>query len=136
MRCLDTNVVIAILKGRPDPLIDRFLRELADRGPLALPVIVLFELRFGVAKSRRRAENEERLALFLQAPIDILSFDSEDSREAGEIRASLENGGTPIGPYDILIAAQARRRNAILVTANHGEFSRVRGLKLENWAAY
>jgi tRNA(fMet)-specific endonuclease VapC len=134
MNCLDTNVVIAILKGRPDRLLDRFRIEFA-RDAIALPAIVLFELAYGAAKSERRRENEERLAVFLQAPITVLPFDADDAREAGEIRATLAKAGAPIGPYDILIAAQARRRAATLVTANAREFARVPGLKTEDWAA-
>ncbi len=56
--------------------------------------------------------------IFLQLPVSILPFEPEDAEEAGEIRAELERLGTPIGPYDVLIAAQARRRSALLVTAN------------------
>ena len=67
--------------------------------------------------------------------ITLLPFEPEDAEEAGDIRAVLESAGTPIGPYDILIAAQARRRGAVLVTANIGEFSRVQGLATENWMA-
>jgi len=134
MICLDTNVVIAVLKGGPPQLVDRFEHELS-RNALALPVIVLYELRYGIAKSARREENTERLEVFLQAPIAVLPFDPEDAEEAGDIRAALHRAGTPIGPYDILIAAQARRRSALLVTANRGEFSRMPGLRTENWAA-
>jgi tRNA(fMet)-specific endonuclease VapC len=118
MHCLDTNVVISILSGRPPRLMDRFE----------------VELEYGIAKSERRRENQERLAVFLQAPISVLPFDADDAREAGEIRAALAKAGTPIGPYDILIAAQARRRGATLVTANAREFARVPGLKTEDWA--
>ena len=56
-------------------------------------------------------------------------------RSAADIRASLEALGTPIGPYDVLIAAQARRRNAALVTLNRREFERVPGLIVTNWGA-
>ena len=132
MICLDTNVVIAVMRGGPAPLIDRFKRELVT-GDLALPVTALYELRCAVAKSARRTENAERLAVFLEAPIDILAFDPEDAEEAGEIRAGLERAGTPIGPYDVLIAAQARRRSALLVTANSSEFGRVPELRVEDW---
>ena len=134
MHCLDTNVVIALLKGRPPGLLDRFEIEFA-RDAIALPAIALFELEYGAANSDRRRENDERLAIFLRAPIPILSFDAEDAREAGDIRAALAKAGTPIGPYDVLIAAQARRRGATLVTANTHEFARVPGLKTEDWAA-
>jgi tRNA(fMet)-specific endonuclease VapC len=61
-------------------------------------------------------------------------FEPEDAEEAGDIRAALERSGTPIGPYDTLIAAQARRRGALLVTANRREFARVPGLRSEDWA--
>jgi tRNA(fMet)-specific endonuclease VapC len=135
MLCLDTNVVIAILNRRPAEIAERFRRELTEGASIALPAVALFELWFGVAKSFRRVENQERLILFLQAPIEILTFDAEDAREAGEIRAFLESGGSPIGPYDLLIAAQARRRGAALVTANEREFSRVPGLNVEDWTA-
>jgi tRNA(fMet)-specific endonuclease VapC len=102
-------------------------------GNLALSTIVLYELRYGVAESARRTENTTRLSLFLQAPIAILPFGHEDAGEAGDIRAALERAGTPIGPYDVLIAAQARRHDAVLVTANAREFARVPGLKTEDW---
>jgi tRNA(fMet)-specific endonuclease VapC len=134
MICLDTNVVIAFLNGRPRGLVERFEREMLH-GVFALSVITLFELRYGVTRSTRRNENNERLAIFLQLPISVLAFETEDAGEAGEIRAALERAGTPIGPYDILIAAQARRRDALLVTANISEFARVPGLQVEDWAA-
>jgi tRNA(fMet)-specific endonuclease VapC len=134
MICLDTNAVIAAMKGEPAPLMDRFRRALTQ-DELALSAIVLFELHYGVANSARPVENAERLAIFLQAPMTILSFEPEDSEEAGAIRAELKRAGTPIGPYDALIAAQARRREALLVTANAGEFARVPGLRTQDWAA-
>jgi tRNA(fMet)-specific endonuclease VapC len=104
------------------------------QGDLALSVIVLFELHYGIANSARRKENTERLALFLQAPITVLPFDPADAQEAGEIRAVLKRAGALIGPYDLMIAAQARRRSALLVTANTSEFARVPGLKTADWS--
>ena len=134
MTCLDTNVVIAFLKGQPASLVRRFEDTVAN-DMCMLPAITLFELHYGVAKSARRRENQERLAVFLQLPLTVLPFDTEDAEEAGDIRAQLERAGTPIGPYDLLIAAQARRRNAVLVTANTREFTRVPRLRVEDWAA-
>jgi len=134
MICLDTNVVIAVLKQQPAHLLERFAREL-PQGRLALSTIVLFELYYGIANSSRRKENSDRLAVFLQAPIAMLSFEPEDAEEAGTLRAELRRAGTPIGPYDLLIAAQARRRGAVLVTANATEFARVPGLMMEDWLA-
>ena len=135
MICLDTNAVIAYLKGDPPRLVARFEREILQ-AELALPVVALFELRYGIAKSARREENSDRLAIFLQLPITVWPFEPEDADEAGAIRAELERAGTSIGPYDVLIAGQARRRGAVVVTTNAGEFSRVPGLRTEDWAAH
>ena len=134
MICLETNVVIAVLNGRPPHLAERLEREMLC-GAFALSVVTLFELHYGIARSARRRENAERLAIFLQLPVSVLPLDPEDAEEAGEIRAATERAGTPVGPYDLLIAAQARRRSALLVTANAREFARVPGLRTEDWAA-
>jgi tRNA(fMet)-specific endonuclease VapC len=98
MICLDTNVVIAVLKQEPAHLLERFAREL-PQGTLALSTIVLFELQYGIANSARRKENTDRLAVFRQAPVAVLPFEPEDAEEAGELRAELKRAGTPIGPY-------------------------------------
>ena len=104
------------------------------RRPLAISSIVLFELWYGAAKSTRPERNAQRIADLLAGPIEVLPFDQADAEEAGAIRAALERKGTPIGAYDILVAAQARRRDALLVTANEREFARVPQLKFEDWA--
>src|SRR5215468_1339523 len=134
MYCLDTNAAIAILKGSPPQVIARMRHALAG-DEVALSCVVLYELHDGAAKSARRTENEERLATLLGAPIAVLAFDAEDAREAGDIRAVLAKARTPIGPYDILIAAQARRRGATLVTAHKRQFARVPRLQVEDWTA-
>ena len=92
-------------------------------------------MRYGFAKSERRDHNDRLLEKFLGLGIDILPFETEDARHAGDIRAYLEKRGAPIGPYDVLIAAQARRRGLTLITANVGEFERVPGLIVVHWAA-
>jgi tRNA(fMet)-specific endonuclease VapC len=102
---------------------------------IAFPVIALFELRNGFARSNRRVEAERLLAEFLAPGIAVLPFEDEDAEHAGDIRAHLESKGTPIGAYDCLIAAQARRHSAALVTLNAREFSRVPGLIVTDWAA-
>jgi tRNA(fMet)-specific endonuclease VapC len=135
MICLDTNAVIAVLNDRNSPVRTRIAGAVRRRRALAVSSIVLFELRYGAAKSARPNRNAERIDDFLAGPIDVLPFDAADAGEAGDIRAELERLGTPIGPYDLLVAAQARRRNAILVTANAREFARVPRLSLEDWAA-
>jgi tRNA(fMet)-specific endonuclease VapC len=78
--------------------------------------------------------NAAILTAFLALNVTPWPFEPEDAQEAAEIRAELERAGTPIGPYDVLIAAQARWRHAVLVTANTGEFARVPGLQTEDWA--
>jgi tRNA(fMet)-specific endonuclease VapC len=86
------------------------------------------------ARSQSAMRNAQRVADFLLGPIEVLPFETADAEEAGDIRAALECAGTPVGPYDVLVAAQARRRDAPLVTANEREFARVPGLKFEDWA--
>ena len=134
MICIDTDVAIAALNGRPSQVVDR-LAEALTRGTVALPAPALHELWYGAAKSVRVADNVERINRFLSADIVILPFDADDAREAGFIRAHLKPLGIPIGNYDVLIAAQALRRGMTLVTANVSEFQRVPGLIVVNWAA-
>jgi len=134
MICLDTNAVIMLLELIQSPAHERYRSAVRDGETMAVSTVVLFELMYGAAKSEHRDRNFRRIADFTAGPISIIAFEAGDADEAGEIRAALERRGTPIGPYDILIAAQARRRNAVLVTANKREFSRVPGLRTENWA--
>jgi tRNA(fMet)-specific endonuclease VapC len=130
---LDTNAVIALLKNQPRGVRYR-LRRLVSRGvSIAVSTIVLYELWYGVARSPRRRENAERLRVFLSGRIDVAPFEEEDAAAAGDLRATLEAAGTPIGPYDLLIAAQALRTGATLVTANVSEFARVVGLAWQDW---
>jgi tRNA(fMet)-specific endonuclease VapC len=134
MICLDTNAVIAAINRRKPELRRRLESAIAAGAPIGIPTIVLFEMRYGIARSARPQENAAILAAFLTLDVSPWPFELEDAEEAGDIRAELERAGTPIGPYDVLIAAQARRRSALLVTANTGEFTRVPGLRIEDWA--
>ena len=132
---LDTNAVIALLKNQP-PIVRTRLRRVASRGAaIAVSSVVLYELWYGVARSERRRENAERLRVFLSGNITVVPFEEEDAATAGELRATLEGAGTPIGPYDLLIAAQALRSGATLITANVSEFARVHGLDWQDWTA-
>jgi tRNA(fMet)-specific endonuclease VapC len=134
MFCLDTNIVILGVNGRRPEISGRLEAEIARGTELIVPSIVLFELRYGIAKSDRRERSERLLEAFLSAGFTTPAFDVEDAEEAGEIRACLEAKATPIGPYDVLIAAQSRRRGAALVTLNRREFERVPGLVVTDWA--
>ena len=134
MICLDTNAVIEVLNNRISPVRTRIDAAIRRGRPLAMSSIVLFELRYGAAKSARPERNAQRILDFLSGPIEVLAFVDADAEEAGDIRAALERAGTLIGPYDILVAAQARQRDALLVTTNEREFARVPRLKFEDWA--
>ncbi len=128
---LDTNAVIALIGRRSDKLTNRVLQS--DEGTIGLPSIVAHELYFGAQKSAKVQHNLETLRL-LFADFPILDFDQRDAFVAGEIRAALAAKGTPIGPYDVLIAGQAKARGLMLVTNNLGEFNRVDGLRVEDWS--
>ena len=125
---LDTNTLIAILNDRRSKPSKKLRRH--DPGDVVTSSIVVHELYFGAFKSGRPIDNVARLDE-LQVP--TLPLDREDARSAGEIRAVLKKAGTPIGPYDILIAGQALARNLVLVTNNTREFARVGGLQIEDW---
>jgi tRNA(fMet)-specific endonuclease VapC len=125
---LDANAVIALLNDTTSKTAQRARREKV--GDVAVSAIVAHELFYGAFKSRRAIQN---LALIDALQFEILEFDKEDARQAGEIRALLASKGTPIGPYDVLIAGQALARDMILVTRNTQEFGRVIGLQIEDW---
>jgi len=124
---LDANAVIAMLKGEPT-MLERLRAHLPS--DFGLPSIVAHELFYGAYKSQRAAANLARIEAL---QFEVVPFDAEDAQHAGEIRAQLATVGTPIGPYDVLIAGQARARNLILVTHNIREFARVAQLTVEDW---
>lgn len=131
---LDTNAVIAVLRNQPARIRERLRRAVTEEAAITVSSIVLFELWYGVARSGRRQENAERLRTFLAGDIGILPFEESDAAIAGDLRAGLEASGAMIGPYDLLIAAQALRTGTTLVTANTSEFARVPGLSWEDWS--
>ena len=130
---LDTNACIALINGTHGNVRRRFQRAVARNSVMLLSSVVAFELGYGVAKSQRKDANTHRLDAFLAGPLEWTQFDEGDARAAGTVRAELEAAGKPIGAYDVRLAGQARRRRAILVTANAKEFARVTGLKWQDW---
>jgi tRNA(fMet)-specific endonuclease VapC len=124
---LDTNAVIGLAKGTPG-LEQRLNQE--NRVDIGLSVIVFHELVFGAYKGRRVAANLEAI---VNLEFEVVTLDKEDARCAGEIRAFLAVSGQPIGPYDVLLAGQAVARDLTLITHNTREFSRVQGLRIEDW---
>lgn len=133
---LDTNVAIALLNDAQPRVRTRFDAARTAGMPFSLSMIVYHELMYGAAASRRRKANEDKIALFIASGgIALLAFEAADAVEAADIRAQLRRSAKPIGPYDVLIAAQARRAGTTLVTANTREFNRVPGLIVTDWAA-
>ena len=131
---LDTNAVIALLRNKPARVRERLRRAVSERAAIGVSTVVLSELWYGVARSGRPEENSERLRAFLSGDIDVAPFEENDAEIAGGLRARLEADGNAIGPYDVLIAAQALRTGSTLVTANASEFARVPGLVWEDWS--
>ncbi|MFN5857218.1 MAG: type II toxin-antitoxin system VapC family toxin [Pseudanabaenaceae cyanobacterium] len=127
---LDTNVCIQYLTRSNSPIATRMAA--VSRHTIFLCDVVKAELYYGASKSSRRVEN---LALFENffSVFTSFAFDDKSAKIYGEIRAELERRGTPIGPYDLQIAAIALAHNLTLVTHNTREFSRVDGLLLVDW---
>jgi len=126
---LDTDTCISILRG-VETTIARLRMESPD--DCRISVVTTYELYAGAGKSRAPAEERAKLERFF-AVVVPLPFDQSSALAAGNIRAELETAGTPIGPYDLLIAGHAQAAGLILVTGNTREFQRVKGLVIETW---
>jgi tRNA(fMet)-specific endonuclease VapC len=101
-------------------------------GEIAISSVTVAEMMYGVAKSQYQDKNESALISFL-APLEIVDFGFQAARHYGIIRAKLEKLGTPVGAYDLMIAAHAFSLNLVLVTNNEREFQRIPDLIVENW---
>ena len=126
---LDTNIVSDVARFPQGIVADR-IAEVGERH-VCTSVVVAAELRYGAAR-RGSARLSERIEAVLSA-LAILAFDEPADRYYAELRAHLERCGTPIGPNDMLIAAQALASDLTVVTANIHKFSRVPDLRVENW---
>lgn len=126
---LDTNVISSLLRN-PD---GNAAKRIAEVGPdaICVSIITAAELRYGCAK-KGSAKLLAHIEAILES-VQVLALDVPTDKEYGGIRAELEAAGKIIGPNDLLIAAHAYTAGAILVTDNTGEFSRIRGLRVENW---
>ena len=129
MYILDTNTLIHFFKG-----ISRVAEGLLSKAPkdIGIPSIVLFEIFLGIEKSTSPEKRKKQLEQLISV-VNILPFGDNEAWHAAKIRAMLEKQGHPIGPYDVLIAATALSNNGILITHNVKEFSRVDGLRIEDW---
>ncbi|MBW4023808.1 MAG: type II toxin-antitoxin system VapC family toxin [Proteobacteria bacterium] len=128
---LDTNLCIRVLRDRPSGLRARFN---AHAEALCLFDVVLYELLYGAERSNDPARVRREVEHFA-ARLTVLPFDSEAAAHTADIRSDLEQRGCAIGPYDLMIAGQARSRGLVIVTGNLGEFQRVQGLRCEDWLA-
>ena len=126
---LDTNICIFTIKNRPEHVREAFN---AHHGQLCISTVTLMELVFGAEKSSNPQRN---LAVVegVAARLDVLKYDWEAAANTGQLRAELAKLGTPIGPYDQMIAGHARSLGLVLVTNNTREFERVPGLRIEDW---
>ncbi|MBK8970356.1 MAG: tRNA(fMet)-specific endonuclease VapC [Hahellaceae bacterium] len=127
---LDTNIVIYTIKNKPQVVREAFK---AHYGQICISTVTLMELIYGAERSanpERNIADVEGLA----ARLEVMDYDESAAIHTGQIRAELAGKGTPIGPYDQMIAGHARSQGLIVVTNNEKEFKRVSGLRLENWA--
>ena len=126
---LDTNVCIDAMRGRVE-----VVGKLASLSPddCAISTVSVFELEAGARKSRKPEQELRKVRRLVEALV-VCSWDRDAAKEAARIRVSLESTGSKIGAYDTLLAGHAKALDMILVSDNVGEFSRVKGMGLENW---
>ena len=130
---LDTNVCIKILNGSNKNILNKISK--ISSNDILIPSIVRFELYYGAYKSKISIKTLNVLNDFLNS-FETLKFDDNVAETAGKLRADLAAKGTPIGPYDIIIAATAVHSNLTLITHNIKEFSRIMSLKIEDWEVF
>jgi tRNA(fMet)-specific endonuclease VapC len=126
---LDTNILIAVSKNRPG-LAERL--RLLPSSAILLSSVVLAEIEYGIVKSAKPELNRQLYDAMLRG-FELVEFGASAAKRYGMLRVELERRGQVIGPNDLMIAAQALATDAVLVTDNVGEFSRVGGLEVENW---
>ena len=126
---LDTNTCIFTIKHKPAAVRASFTRH---HGQMCISTVTLMELIYGAEKSANPVQNLAVIEGFA-ARLDVLDYNHDAAAHTGQIRAELARLGTPIGAYDSMIAGHARSRGLIVVTNNRREFSRVPGLRVEDW---
>lgn len=126
---LDTNLCVRALRDRPKGIRERIASQV---GSLCISSVVRYELYVGVGQSRTFEQTRREVDEFLSV-IPCLTFDDGAALHAAQIRVDLEKQSQVIGPHDLLIAGHARSRGLLVITGNLGEFSRVEGLRCEDW---
>jgi tRNA(fMet)-specific endonuclease VapC len=130
MFCLDTNIWSYLLRTPNEALVRNLKKH--TTAELCLTEMTRAELLFGARRSSKSKALTQRIEQLL-SPYPRLPFGADAAVHYAEIRTLLEKKGTPISPNDLIIAATARAANAVLVTANHREFSRIPGLECQDW---
>ncbi len=132
---LDTNICVYVINKKPATALSAILKRVQSKRPgqIAISTITLAELEYGVVRSRYADRNRIALSKFL-VPFALLDFDQAAAAEYGRVRLLLESKREPVGPMDLLLAAQAKSHDLIFVTNNEKEFARIDGLRIENWA--
>lgn len=128
---LDSNSCIYIIKNRPVSVREAFKRHY---GQMCISTVTSMELIYGAEKSSNAERNLAEIEGFI-ARLDVLAYDQNAAAHTGQLRAELARAGTPIGPYDQMIAGHARSQGLVLVTNNRREFDRVPGLRIEDWVS-
>ncbi len=131
---LDTDISSYIIRRHPPELLTVLEAKAVAGDQIVVSVITYAELAQGLAASPNRSKHEPAVRCFLQRLHAVLDWDKAAADHWAEIHTHLKRSGTPIGNNDPLIAAHARSLGAILVTNNDRHFSRVPGLRMENWA--
>ena len=129
---LDTNICIYLIKKHPPEVLARFQQIQIKQ--LHISTVTIFELYYGIEKNNSQQRNLRALENFI-GPLTVVDFSFDAAKKAAQIRGQLRKLGTPIGAYDIQIAAIALSLNMTLLTNNTQEFGRVNGLKLDNWVS-
>lgn len=127
---LDTNICIYTIKNKPQAVREAFNQH-DER--MCISSVTLMELIYGAEKSASPEKNLRVVEGFI-ARLEVLNYGIDAAVQTGQIRAELAKAGTPVGPYDSMIAAHARALGLILVTNNTREFERINGLRLEDWS--
>jgi tRNA(fMet)-specific endonuclease VapC len=127
---LDTNVISDFVRAHP--IVQTRLRATRP-SDIAVSSVTAMEVEYGFALNPPRARRLRPGVEALFAAVELIALTVEDARAAGAVRAALKRRGTPVGPYDVLLAGTALARGLVFVTANSAEFQRVSGLVIENW---
>jgi tRNA(fMet)-specific endonuclease VapC len=127
---VDTNILIYLMNSKSKKLQEKFTRR--KREQFCVSSITVAEMVYG-AKNSQYVEKNLNAVIYTLSEFEILDFSNLDAFEYGDIRSDLKKKGRLIGPNDLLIAAQARRQNLVLITNNTKEFNRVAKLKVEDW---